>query len=69
MTQANIELLQALRKAGAPEEDALAAAKSVAPGEEVATKADLAALEARLSWKLVGALALFAALVKFTPPL
>jgi len=48
MTQANIELLDALKAAGAPEEKARAAAQSVAATGEVATKADLARLESRM---------------------
>ncbi|MDD9816724.1 MAG: hypothetical protein OXU61_01085 [Gammaproteobacteria bacterium] len=63
MTQANIELLHALKDAGATDELAEAAARSVAASGDVATKADIAALraemaaqEARLSWRLVGAL-------------
>jgi len=48
MTQANIELLNALKSAGADEGLAEAAARSVAASGEVATKADLAALETRL---------------------
>jgi len=41
MTQANIELLEALEVAGVPKEKARAAAASVAAAGEVATKADL----------------------------
>jgi len=44
MTQANIELLHTLREAGAAE----AAARSVAPSGETATKADLARLSGRI---------------------
>jgi len=51
MTQVNIELLEALESAGAPKEQAQAAAASVAAAADVATKAalkeDLARLEAR----------------------
>ncbi|MDD9863848.1 MAG: hypothetical protein OXU54_04655 [Gammaproteobacteria bacterium] len=47
MTQANIELLEALESAGAPKERARAAATSVATAADMATKADLATLEAR----------------------
>ena len=64
MTQANIELLNALREAGASAEAAEAAARSIAMSGEVATKADLATtkadlkteiaeLESRLTWRLV----------------
>jgi len=55
MTQANIELLHALREAGASEEAAEAAARSVAASGEVATKADLARLEARLGGRILTA--------------
>ncbi|MDD9863379.1 MAG: hypothetical protein OXU54_02210 [Gammaproteobacteria bacterium] len=48
MTQANMELLNALREAGASEESAQAAAQSVSAAGEGATKADLASLESRL---------------------
>jgi len=48
MTQANMELLEALLSAGADEEKARAAAASVAATGEVATKADLANLRADL---------------------
>jgi len=41
MTQANIELLEALEVAGVPKEKARAAAASVAAAGEAATKADL----------------------------
>jgi len=41
MTQVNIELLDALRDAGASDDKARAAAQSVAVGNDVATKADL----------------------------
>ncbi|MDD9817602.1 MAG: integrase [Gammaproteobacteria bacterium] len=56
MTQMIAELRQALVEAGASEAMADAAAQAVAvPPEQMATKADLAALEARLTWRLVGA--------------
>ena len=43
-----MELLSALREAGASEESAQAAAQSVSAAGEGATKADLASLESRL---------------------
>jgi len=53
MTQVNIELLEALESAGAPKEQAQAAAASVTTAAGVATKAvlkeDLARLEERLT--------------------
>jgi len=56
MTQMIAELRRALVEAGASEAMADAAAQAVAvPPEQMATKADLAALEARLTWRLVGA--------------
>ena len=70
MTQANIELLRALREAGASEEAATAAAQSVAPGDQLATKADLEALEARLearlTWRMAGLAAVGIAILKLT---
>ncbi|MDD9864467.1 MAG: hypothetical protein OXU54_07835 [Gammaproteobacteria bacterium] len=70
MTQANIELLRALREAGASEEAATAAAQSVAPGDRLATKADLEALEARLearlTWRMAGLAAVGIAILKLT---
>jgi len=48
MTQANIELLKALKSAGADEALAEAAARSPMAVGEVATKADLARLETRV---------------------
>ena len=72
MTQANLELLDALQAAGAPEDKARAAAQSIAPVGDVATKADLAKLKAdvkadlaeletRLTWRLVGGMAILLA--------
>jgi len=62
------ELRRALVEAGASEPTADAAAAAVASVGEVATKADLAALkvdlaalEARLTWRLVGAVAVILA--------
>lgn len=56
MTHMIAELRRALVDAGASEAMADAAAQAVAaPPEQMATKADLAALEARLTWRLVGA--------------
>ena len=54
MTQANIELLYALKEAGVSEATAEAAAQSVAASGEVATKADLAELKAWLAWPIMG---------------
>ena len=48
MTQVNIELLEALESAGAPKEQARAAATSVATAADMATKADLKEDLARL---------------------
>ena len=61
MTQANLELLDALQAAGAPEDKARAAAQSMAPASDVATKADLAELETRLTWRLFGGMAILLA--------
>jgi len=70
MTQANLELLNALKEVGASDATAQAAARSVATSSDVVTKADLAAglagLEARLTWRLVGGIAvLLAAMAAF----
>ncbi len=61
MTQANMELLDALRDAGAADDKARAAAQSVATVGNVATKeditavrADMAAMESRLIRWMVG---------------
>ena len=61
MTQANVELLDALRDAGAADDKARAAAQSVATVGNVATKeditairADMAAMESRLIRWMVG---------------
>jgi len=54
MTQANIELLYALKEAGVSEATAEAAAQSVAASAEVATKADLAELKAWLALPIMG---------------
>jgi len=72
MTQANLELLDALQAAGAPEDKARAAAQSMAPAGDVATKADLAKLQANvkadlaelkawLAWRLVAGVAVLLA--------
>jgi len=71
MTQANIELLEALEVAGVPKEKARAAAASVAAAGDLATKADVrqlveaavAASEARLTWRLVGVAAVILAAI------
>ena len=68
------ELYNALRKAGVDEASAQEAARAVSPVEQVATKADLNALEAALVWKLgtlittamVALTGIFAALVRLT---
>jgi len=65
MTQANIELLNALKSAGADEALAEAAARSVAASGDVATKADLAELKAWMAWRLVAALAPVYALLAY----
>jgi len=70
MTLANLELLNALKEAGASDATAQAAARTVATSSDAATKADLAAglagLEARLTWRLVGGIAvLLAAMTAF----
>ena len=52
MTQANVELLEALEVAGVPKEKARAAAASVAAAGEAATKADLAELKAELTVRM-----------------
>jgi len=68
----NIELLDALRDAGASDDKARAAAQSVAVGNDVATKADLreaisavraemAAMGARLTWRMVGGIVVIVA--------
>jgi len=69
MTQANMELQAALLDAGAKPDLAEAAAVA-ATVQEAVTKADLAAglagLEARLTWRLVGGIAvLLAAMTAF----
>ena len=61
MTQVNLEMLRALEIAGVPKEEAQAAAASVAVAADVATKAELAQLEARQTWRLVGAVAMLLA--------
>jgi len=61
MTQANLELLDALQAAGAPENKARAAAQSMAPASDVATKTGLAELKAWLAWRLVGGMAILLA--------
>jgi len=62
MTQANLEMLQALEMAGVPKEEARAAA-SVAAAADVATKADLAALETRLTRQHYSGLAVLLAAI------
>ena len=52
MTQANVELLEALEVAGVPKEKARAAAASVAAAGDAATKADLAELKAELTVRM-----------------
>ena len=52
MTQANVELLEALEVAGVPKEKARAAAASVAAAGEAATKADLKSAIAELKAEL-----------------
>jgi len=61
MTQANLEMLQALEMAGVPKEEARAAAASVAA--DAATKADLAALETRLTRQHYSGLAVLLAAI------
>ena len=61
MTQANLELLDALQAAGAPENKARAAAQSMAPASDVATKTGLAELKEWLAWRLVGGMAILLA--------
>ena len=63
-----------LREAGFDERQAEAAVSMVrsavgADREQLATKADLAALEARLTWRLVGLAAAIVAAVKLIPGL
>ena len=54
MTSLHKELYEALREAGASEDKAKAAASSLMPGAQVASKLDLAKLESRLLWGLGG---------------
>ena len=66
--------VKTLRKAGADEAmaEAIVNTASAAAGadrEQLATKADLAALEARLTWRLVGLAAAIVAAVKLIPGL
>jgi len=71
MTQMIAELRQALVEAGASEERADAASagdlatkadvRQIVAASEAAAKADLAALEVRLTWRLVGAVAVLLA--------
>ncbi len=64
MTAINKELYDALIAAGAPEDKASAAAATVKPAEESATKADLANLKADIrGWMLAQTLLLIAAMV------
>jgi len=51
MTQANIELLDALRDAGAADDKARAAAQSVAAVGDVATKEDISAVRTEMATK------------------
>jgi len=57
MTQANIELLNALKSAGADEALAEAAARTVAASGEAATKADLATGLAGLETRMLARMA------------
>ncbi len=73
MTVLNIELLDALRKAGVDEETARKAAQAVLgveAKEQLATKADLAELKAELiKWNvgtMIAMTGIFAAIVKLT---
>jgi hypothetical protein len=73
MTVLNIELLDALRKAGVDEETARKAAQAVLgveAKEQAATKADLAELKAELiKWNIgtmIAMTGIFAAIVKLT---
>ena len=64
--------VKTLREAGADEAmaEAIVNTASAAAGadrEQLATKADLAALEARLTWRLVGLAAVIVAAVKLIP--
>ena len=66
--------VKTLREAGADEAmaEAIVNAASAAAGadrEQLATKADLAALEDRLTWRLVGLAAVIVAAVKLIPGL
>ena len=66
--------VKTLREAGADEAmaEAIVNTASAAAGadrEQLATKADLAALEARLTWRLVGLAAVIVAAVKLIPGL
>ena len=66
--------VKTLREAGADEAmaEAIVNTASAAAGadrEQLATKADLAALEARLTWRLVGLAAAIVAAVKLIPGL
>jgi len=63
MTQANLEMLRALETAGVPKEEAQAAAASVAAAADAATKADLAALETRLTRQHYSGLAVLLAAI------
>lgn len=65
----NIAMYDALKSAGAPEDQARAAARTVPLQSELVTKSDLKAalaeLEMRLTWRIVLALGFFSALVTF----
>jgi len=63
MTQANLEMLRALETAGVPKGEAQAAAASVAAASDAATKADLAALETRLTRQHYSGLAVLLAAI------
>jgi len=73
MTQANIELLDALRNAGTADDKARAAAQSVAAKEDIsavcaemtAMRAEMAAMEVRLIRWLVGTISPLYALLAF----
>ena len=52
MTSINIEMYDALIAAKVPKKKARAAAAGVLPHDQAATKADLKALETRLTWRM-----------------
>ncbi len=63
-----VEIYEALKIAGVPEDKARSAASVVAPKEELVTKKDLAELETKLIrtilTAMIGMTAIFAAIVK-----